>query len=169
MNKQPEEKLNNLQVNIPLNQILYGPPGTGKTYNTVLKAMSIVDNTEYKNISDEQYSVLKTRFDELKQAGQIEFVTFHQSYSYEEFVEGIKPDLDTDSWNEPVDKLTYKGANGIFKTVANRALFDRLNIKTGQQDAILDFKNLKELFIERYSVGSTFKTGTKNAECSVDK
>ena len=169
MNKQPEEKLNNLQVNIPLNQILYGPPGTGKTYNTVLKAMSIVDNTEYKNISDEQYSVLKTRFDELKQAGQIEFVTFHQSYSYEEFVEGIKPDLDTDSWNEPVDKLTYKGANGIFKTVANRALFDRLNIKTGQQDAILDFKNLKELFIEEYSVGSTFKTGTKNAEFRIDK
>ena len=166
MNKQPEEKLNNLQVNIPLNQILYGPPGTGKTYNTVLKAMSIVDNTEYKNISDEQYSVLKTRFDELKQAGQIEFVTFHQSYSYEEFVEGIKPDLDTDSWNEPVDKLTYKGANGIFKTVANRALFDRLNIKTGQQDAILD---LKELFIEEYSVGSTFKTGTKNAEFRIDK
>ena len=74
------------KMNIPLNQILYGPPGTGKTYNTVLKAMSIIDNTEYKDVSDEQYSALKTRFDELKQAGQIEFVTFHQSYSYEEFV-----------------------------------------------------------------------------------
>ena len=153
----------------PLNQILYGPPGTGKTYNTVLKAMSIIDNTEYKDVSEEQYSALKTRFDELKQAGQIEFITFHQSYSYEEFVEGIKPDLDTEFWNEPVDKLTYKGTNGVFKAIANRALFDRLNIKTGQQDAILDFKNLKELFIEEYSVGAIFKTGTKNAEFRIDK
>lgn len=153
----------------PLNQILYGPPGTGKTYNTVLKAMNIIDNTEYKDVSEEQYSALKTRFDELKQAGQIEFVTFHQSYSYEEFVEGIKPDLDTEFWNEPVDKLTYKGTNGVFKAIANRALFDRLNIKTGQQDAILDFKNLKELFIEEYSVGAIFKTGTKNAEFRIDK
>ena len=42
------------KMNIPLNQILYGPPGTGKTYNTVLKAMSIIDNTEYKDVSDEQ-------------------------------------------------------------------------------------------------------------------
>ena len=156
-------------MNIPLNQILYGPPGTGKTYNTVLKAMSIIYNTEYKDVSEEQYSALKTRFDELKQAGQIEFITFHQSYSYEEFVEGIKPDLDTEFWNEPVDKLTYKGTNGVFKAIANRALFDRLNIKTGQQDAILDFKNLKELFIEEYSVGAIFKTGTKNAEFRIDK
>jgi hypothetical protein len=157
------------KMNIPLNQILYGPPGTGKTYNTVLKAMSIIYNTEYKDVSEEQYSTLKTRFDELKQAGQIEFITFHQSYSYEEFVEGIKPDLDTEFWNEPVDKLTYKGTNGVFKAIANRALFDRLNIKTGQQDAILDFKNLKELFIEEYSVGAIFKTGTKNAEFRIDK
>ena len=157
------------KMNIPLNQILYGPPGTGKTYNTVLKAMSIIDNTEYKDVSEEQYFALKTRFDELRQTGQIEFVTFHQSYSYEEFVEGIKPDLDTESWNEPVDKLTYKGSNGIFKMTANRALFERLNIQIGQQDAILDFKNLKEMFIEEYSVGSTFKTGTKNAEFRIDK
>lgn len=73
MKKQSEEESNNLQLNIPLNQILYGPPGTGKTYNTVLKAMSIIDNAEYKDVPEEQYSALKTRFDDLKQAGQIEF------------------------------------------------------------------------------------------------
>ena len=157
---------------IPLNQILYGPPGTGKTYNTVIKAMEIINPSciEYdeKGVVS-NYSDVKNEFDKVRDNHQIEFITFHQSYSYEEFVEGIKPDLDTESWNEPVDKLTYKGSNGIFKTIANRALFERLNIQIGQQDAILDFKNLKEMFIEEYSVGSTFKTGTKNAEFRIDK
>lgn len=104
----------------PLNQILYGPPGTGKTYNTVLKAMSIIDNTEYKDVSDEQYSTLKTRFDELKQAGQIEFVTFHQSYSYEEFVEGIKPYIP--EWiTTDNTEVRYIGENGIFKRICKKA------------------------------------------------
>lgn len=114
MKKQSEEESNNLQLNIPLNQILYGPPGTGKTYNTVLKAMSIIDNAEYKDVPEEQYSALKTRFDDLKQAGQIEFVTFHQSYSYEEFVEGIKPDLSSDD-------LKYVLEDGIFKNICEHA------------------------------------------------
>ena len=104
----------------PLNQILYGPPGTGKTYNTVLKAMSIIDNTEYKDVSEEKYSVLKTRFDELKQAGQIEFVTFHQSYSYEEFVEGIKPYIP--EWGTTDNtEVRYIGENGIFKRICKNA------------------------------------------------
>lgn len=108
------------KMNIPLNQILYGPPGTGKTYNTVLKAMSIIDNTEYKDVSDEQYSALKTRFDELKQAGQIEFVTFHQSYSYEEFVEGIKPYIP--EWGTTDNtEVRYIGENGIFKRICKKA------------------------------------------------
>ena len=104
----------------PLNQILYGPPGTGKTYNSVLKAMSIIDNTEYKDVSEEQYSALKTRFDELKQAGQIEFVTFHQSYSYEEFVEGIKPYIP--EWGTTDNtEVRYIGENGIFKRICKKA------------------------------------------------
>ena len=107
-------------MNQPLNQILYGPPGTGKTYNTVLKAMSIIDNTEYKNVSDEQYSALKTRFDELKQAGQIEFVTFHQSYSYEEFVEGIKPYIPEWGITDNTE-VKYIGENGIFKRICKKA------------------------------------------------
>lgn len=163
----------------PLNQILYGPPGTGKTYNTIVKAMEIIGSNSVNmkdekgnfknNYSLDEYKKLKEEFDNYKNDDRIEFITFHQSYSYEEFVEGINPDLDTEFWNEPVDKLTYKGTNGVFKAIANRALFDRLNIKTGQQDAILDFKNLKELFIEEYSVGAIFKTGTKNAEFRIDK
>ena len=111
-NEQDEDE--KMQLNIPLNQILYGPPGTGKTYNTVLKAMSIIDGVEYKDVTDKEYTELKNRFDELKQKGQIEFVTFHQSYSYEEFVEGIKPELDS-------EQLGYKLEDGIFKQICNKA------------------------------------------------
>ena len=110
----PETKQNN--PNIPLNQILYGPPGTGKTYNTVIKAMEIIDPAlieQYraKNVS---YDDVKKEFDKAKDNHQIEFVTFHQSYAYEEFIEGIKPDLTTED-------LKYVLKNGIFKTICDNA------------------------------------------------
>ena len=104
-----------LKFEQPKNQILYGPPGTGKTYNTVIKAMEIINGEKYDFVDNEQYKDLKKQFDNLKRQGQIEFVTFHQSYSYEEFVEGIKPDL------ENRKELRYKLQNGIFKTICNNA------------------------------------------------
>lgn len=131
-------------MNIPLNQILYGPPGGGKTYNTVLKAMSIIDNTEYKDVPEEQYSALKTRFDELKQAGQIEFVTFHQSYSYEEFVEGIKPNLND-------EKLGYVLENGIFKNICDHA---KPIVTTTIKREPIDFSNTK---VFKMSLGNTLE------------
>lgn len=99
----------------PLNQILYGPPGTGKTYNTIVKAMEIINGEKYDFVDKEQYEALKQQFDKLKQQGQIEFVTFHQSYSYEEFVEGIKPDLKNEN------DLTYQKVDGIFKSICKNA------------------------------------------------
>ena len=103
-----------LKFEQPKNQILYGPPGTGKTYNTVIKAMEIINGEKYDFVDNEQYKDLKKQFDNLKQQGQIECVTFHQSYSYEEFVEGIKPDLKN-------DKLMYTLGRGIFKEICNSA------------------------------------------------
>ena len=100
---------------IPRNQILYGPPGTGKTYNTIVKAMEIINGEKYDFVDNEQYEALKQQFDKLKQQGQIEFVTFHQSYSYEEFVEGIKPDLKNEN------DLTYQKVDGIFKSICKNA------------------------------------------------
>lgn len=108
--------------NVRLNTILYGPPGTGKTYNTVLKAMEIINPNclEYDEKGKvSNYFDVKKEFDKARDNHQIEFVTFHQSYSYEEFVEGIKPDLA--AWDESVDKLTYKGSNGIFKEICKNA------------------------------------------------
>lgn len=138
----------------PKNLILYGPPGTGKTYNTVLKAMSIINNTDYKDVSEEQYSTLKTRFDELKQAGQIEFVTFHQSYSYEEFVEGIKPYIPEWGTIDNAD-VKYIGENGIFKEICKNAR----QIKTDKTSHKIDFSKTR---IFKMSLGANWENETED-------
>ncbi|MFD3003849.1 McrB family protein [Pontibacter toksunensis] len=96
----------------PLNQILYGPPGTGKTYNTIELAVELI--TGKKDIS---HSANKRTFDRLKREGQIEFITFHQNYSYEDFVVGIKPDLDHAD-------LKFRKNEGIFYKICERAKQD---------------------------------------------
>ena len=93
----------------PLNQILYGPPGTGKTYHTITKAVEIIDG----QISPD-YTEAKKRFDELKAKGQIKFITFHQNYSYEDFMVGIRPDLQN-------EQISYKLYEGPFKKIADEA------------------------------------------------
>ncbi|EAI4335824.1 restriction endonuclease [Campylobacter jejuni] len=102
----------NINNNIPLNQILYGPPGTGKTYHTIDKALEIFgENLESR---DEK----KAKFDEYVRKGQIVFTTFHQSYGYEEFVEGIKPRIDS---KENSKEIEYEIKDGIFKELCDRA------------------------------------------------
>ncbi|MEP6728582.1 MAG: AAA family ATPase [Bacteroidota bacterium] len=101
--------------NMPLNTILYGPPGTGKTYHTVNKAVAIA-NPEF-NIDTADRETLKAEYERLVKEGQIEFVTFHQSLGYEDFIEGIKP-------VEPKEGdpfLKYEIKEGIFKRLAERA------------------------------------------------
>lgn len=104
------------KVNFPLNQILYGPPGTGKTYTTIVKAIEIIRGKKVgkEEINDEEKrKVLKKQFDEYAQSGQIKFVTFHQSYGYEEFVEGLK------AYTEDKN-IHYRVEDGIFKEICKR-------------------------------------------------
>ena len=157
-NLEDYRKMNNknLSFTLPKNQILYGPPGTGKTYNTIIKAMDIINPKLVQRDKDgnvEKYNELKTEFDKLKQQGQIEFVTFHQSYSYEEFVEGIKPDIS--KWNDDGSDIKYVGKDGIFKNIAKKALFSHLNILASDDEK---FKNIIKCFIDDNSEGSKFKT-----------
>ena len=100
---------------IPLNQILYGPPGTGKTYSVIDEALKILKEYESSLEIPENREQKKKIFDEHK--GQIEFITFHQSYSYEEFVEGIKPNTNNDN----SDNLNFEIQDGIFKQICNKA------------------------------------------------
>lgn len=110
-------------INFPKNLILYGPPGTGKTYNTIARAMEIVASEIYERYkNDTDRSKLNEEFNRLKKGKQIEFVTFHQSYGYEEFVEGIKPVISSrDEGDDNHEEMIYKVCNGIFKNICNEA------------------------------------------------
>ena len=104
-----------------LNMILYGPPGTGKTYNTVIYAVSIVEKKSVDEVREEaaaDYDAVKSRFDEYKEAGRIAFTTFHQSYGYEEFIEGIKPRMSEDDVDTELD---YSVEPGVFKEFCDKA------------------------------------------------
>ncbi len=110
-----KEKVPNTLSNFTLNQILYGPPGTGKTYNCIKLAVEIAcDGIWMVGKTDKEY------FDEYRKDGQIEFVTFHQSYSYEDFVVGIAPNVESGD-------LSFKRKEGIFYRIAKKANDDRVN------------------------------------------
>ena len=91
-----------------LNTILYGTPGTGKTYNSIDLAISTATGKSLGHKSN------KIEFDRLRKEGQIEFVTFHQNYTYEDFMVGIKPDID----NSILRFVPYKG---IFYQLCKKA------------------------------------------------
>lgn len=96
------------------NLILYGPPGTGKTYNSATYAVAICDGKSVDELTD--YDAVMTRYNELKKAGRIAFTTFHQSYGYEEFIEGIKPIID-----ENKQDIGYTIESGVFKEFCENA------------------------------------------------
>lgn len=127
------------ELTYPLNQILYGPPGTGKTYKTVDLAYRITQEIE----EDEEFSYEQARHwfnTELNKEDdrQLDFITFHQNYSYEDFVMGIKPDIDGEG-------LGFREHKGIFFEICQRAL---KNLQDSQKpiEEIEQEKNTEELF-----------------------
>lgn len=113
------------RVQPALNQILYGPPGTGKTYTTIEAALEILD-PHWLADNLESRQALKERFDELAKGERIRFVTFHQSFSYEDFVEGLRAES-----NEEHKQLEYKVEPGVFKRLCDTARTQAVQAETG--------------------------------------
>ena len=135
-----------IDYNFPLNQILYGPPGTGKTYNTINKAISIA-NPEFNLEQDRD--IVKKEYDRLVKKGQIVFSTFHQSMSYEDFIEGIKPQIEEDSDGNKT--VIYEIKNGVFKLISEKAQEKRLKEETINNQ--FDFDDAWDSIINEANVG----------------
>lgn len=109
------------------NIILYGPPGTGKTYHTVLYSVAMIENKPLSAVLQESksdgYRQIKRRYEAYKAKGQIEFTTFHQSYGYEEFIEGIKPKMlsQEDGGSAEAGDVAYEITPGVFKRFCEAA------------------------------------------------
>lgn len=105
---------------IPRNLILYGPPGTGKTYRTMDYALALTEGSDPNEISQFEREENKGRYVEYFNKHRIQFVTFHQSFGYEDFVEGIRPRLSD-------GQVIYEVVDGIFKKMAKNAADDKAN------------------------------------------
>jgi len=137
-----------MEAPIPLNQILYGPPGTGKTYSTIERALDITDPTlmaETEGLKDAR-ATRKARYDELVEAKRIGFVTFHQSFSYEDFVEGLKASTDEDG------QVKYEVEDGIFKQMTGAAA---ASLGSMGMSAVKEKLDLKNRNIWKMSLGNT--------------
>ncbi|SOC17813.1 McrB family protein [Pseudobutyrivibrio ruminis] len=97
----------------PLNFILYGAPGTGKTYSTPEYAVAIIEDIAIEELGD--YDDTLKKYETYLKHDQIVFTTFHQNYSYEEFIQGLRPDVDSDT-------LAFIPVDGCFKMIADDAL-----------------------------------------------
>lgn len=123
-----------------LNTILYGPPGTGKTFHTVTHAVAIIEQLPLDKVREECMSetgrkAVRARFEKLVKQRRILMTTFHQSMSYEDFVEGIKP-----TTSEGSDQVSYTIEPGIFKRVCAEAAFEYVKpmLASAQRDIPFD-------------------------------
>lgn len=133
INEEKVEEETKADISHPLNVIFYGPPGTGKTYNTLIRAAEIILGRKVSDY-DEAISV----FNEYR-GDQIEFITFHQNYSYEDFIQGLRPNTDDE------EKLSFEKKDGIFKIISDRAL-KNLKAATTISKTKMDFEDAFEQF-----------------------
>lgn len=142
-----------------LNQILFGPPGTGKTYNTINKALELCG----EDLDGLSRSDIKARFEQKVGEGRIIFTTFHQSMTYEDFVEGIKP-IEPEKEGDPV---IYRVEEGIFRKLCIEASFslakEEESVGTvNVLDFSLAFDNFVQEIEEKLASEETIELATKN-------
>lgn len=106
-----------------LNFILYGAPGTGKTYSTAEYALSIIENrpVDLSCKTHEERKLLMQDYNKYIKLGRIVFTTFHQNYSYEDFIQGLRP---VSSEN---GLFSFKPIDGVFKKISDKAMHDNDN------------------------------------------
>lgn len=119
----------------PLNTIFYGPPGTGKTYHTILRSAEIIANRKIENFAEAQ-AIFQENLGK-----RIEFITFHQNYSYEDFIQGLRPIKNTSA------QLSFEVKDGIFKQIADQA---KRNYQASQQKESAK-RPFEEVFQEYFS------------------
>lgn len=135
-----DEKISSV-VNYDKNMILYGPPGTGKTYSTAKYAVAICDGEDAPDLND--YPAVMKRYRQLMAEHRIAFVTFHQSYGYEEFIEGIKPIMEkntsqkSDGSSDQSGDVKYDVIDGVFKSFCDRARTSKV-VSKSQEGIISD-------------------------------
>lgn len=131
-------KSNQTKMQHPLNTIFCGPPGTGKTYHTILRAAEIIENREINSYT-EALSVFNQKLH-----NQIEFITFHQNYGYEDFIQGLRPITDNTS------SLVFEKTDGVFKKIADRAMLNLSSTSNVNDQQFKDprFDKAIELFAE---------------------
>ena len=140
----------------PQNIILYGPPGTGKTYATFRRCVEICDGKESAEaMSDED---VRRRYRELVAEKRVEFVTFHQSYGYEEFVEGLRPVLNEVKGND----VAYELHDGVFKRIALRAAAEGL--PAGEPDFDDTVQRVQQALDQSDSDGASFSFSDKTPQ-----
>lgn len=148
----------------PLNTILYGPPGTGKTYATMFEAVAICDGRA--QAEGLEPVALRDRYEALRVAGRIAFVTFHQSFSYEDFVEGLRPETDAPEEDGPA-KAGFRlvARKGVLREIADLAAKGRSADRTeGRPD-------LEQRRIFKMSLGRAHNEDQAYLfeECTADK
>lgn len=142
-------------ISYPLNTIFYGPPGTGKTYNTIKRAAEIIMNRKIDSY-DEALKIYKLNLHD-----RIEFITFHQNYSYEDFIQGLRPDT-----RQETEQLLFRKKDGIFKIIADRALENLRGSEKAPEEISRQkrFQEALDSFIEELTENnSTFKI-TENCQ-----
>ena len=142
-----------------LNQILFGPPGTGKTYNTINQALELCG----EDLTGLSRSDIKARFEQKVDEGRIIFTTFHQSMTYEDFVEGIKP-IEPEKEGDPV---IYRVEEGIFRKLCIEASFSLAKeeesvVTENVLDFSLAFDNFVQEVEEKLASEETIELATKN-------
>lgn len=103
------------------NLILYGTPGTGKTYSSMQYAVAIIEEKPFADVKAENYNAVFARYLKYKEDGLVAFTTFHQSFGYEEFIEGIRPVVSSEDKAESGREIEYEVHDGIFKAFCDKA------------------------------------------------